>query len=209
MLRIMIAIIVLGIVILAGAMNNEVLLEQKNLVFNQKDGMIFVKMEGCVQVLETGAPSLPIKAIHLVIPQGVKVTNVRVNEVQKENISGEFEVYPVQGPISLSDHNQMRFVSPDLKYYGAFDYPKQIISIGNQGSMFGYNIVSLFVSPVQYNATEKQLKFNSKIKFSLEFESADLGYQPSGQRILKARQRIESILAKFIHNPEDISQYAP
>jgi hypothetical protein len=209
MLRIMIAIIVSGIVILAGAMNNEVLFEQKNLVFNQKDGMTYVIMPGCVQVLETGAPSLPIKAIHLVVPQGVKVTGVRAEEVQKENISGEFEVYPVQEAMSLSDQNQMRFISPAPEFYGAFDYPKQVISIGNQGSMFGYNIVSLFVSPVQYNASLKQLKFISKIRFSLEFESADLRYQPSGQRSSKARQRIESILAKFIHNPEDISQYAP
>lgn len=209
MLRIIITIIVSGIVVLASALNNEVIFDQKNLVFNQKDGMTFLTMPGCVQELETGAPSLPFKAIHLVIPQGVKVTNVIVNEVQKENLAGEFEIYPVQGPMSLSDQNQMRFVSPAPKYYGAFDYPKQIISIGNQGSMFGYNIVSLFVSPVQYNAPLKQLKFNSKIRFSLEFETADLEYQPSGQRSLKARQRIESILAKFIHNPENIPQYAP
>ena len=209
MLRIVITIIVSGLVALAGAMNNEVLFDQKNLVLNQKDGMTTVAMSGCVQAFEIGAPSVPIKAIHLVVPQGVKVTGVRIEEVKSENLSGEYEIYPVQEAMPLSDPEPTHFVSPDPKFYGSFDYPKKIMSIGNQGSVFGYNIVSLFVAPVQYNAVQKQLKFNSKIRFSLEFESAELKNQPPGYRSPEARQQIESMLAKFVHNPEDLSQYAP
>ena len=209
MLRIVITIIVSGLVALAGAMNNEVLFDQKNLVLNQKDGMTTVAMSGCVQAFEIGAPSVPIKAIHLVVPQGVKVTGVRIEEVKSENLSGEYEIYPVQEAMPLSDPEPTHFVSPDPKFYGSFDYPKKIMSIGNQGSVFGYNIVSLFVSPVQFNASLKQLKFNSKIRFSLEFESAELKNQPPGYRSPEARHQIEAMLAKFVHNPEDLSQYAP
>jgi len=209
MLRIVITIIVSGLVALAGAMNNEILFDQKNLVLNQKDGLTTVAMSGCVQAFEKGAPSVPIKAIHLVVPQGVKVTGVRIEEVKSENLSGEYEIYPVQEAMPLSDPEPTHFVSPDPKFYGSFDYPKKIMSIGNQGSVFGYNIVSLFVAPVQYNAVQKQLKFNSKIRFSLEFESAELKNQPPGYRSPEARQQIESMLAKFVHNPEDLSQYAP
>jgi len=209
MLRIVITIIVSGLVALAGAMNNEILFDQKNLVLNQKDGLTTVAMSGCVQAFEKGAPSVPIKAIHLVVPQGVKVTGVRIEEVKSENLSGEYEIYPVQEAMPLSDPEPTHFVSPDPKFYGSFDYPKKIMSIGNQGSVFGYNIVSLFVAPVQYNAVQKQLKFNSKIRFSLEFESAELKNQPPGYRSPEARHQIEAMLAKFVHNPEDLSQYAP
>ncbi len=193
----------------ATIVNGELAFDREELVFSVTDGMTIVGLVECGTVWEPGAPSLPIATAQLVVPQGMRVTGVVLDEFETEAIEGEFDIRPVQEPRPLSDDRPPEFTGPDPDYYGAFEYPGDIVTVGAQGSMFGYNLASVFVAPVQYNASEKKLVFHPRVRFTLEMEPAEFETAPVSNRSSKAQERIEENLAGLVLNPEDLSRFAP
>jgi hypothetical protein len=186
----------------------EMTFDRAELALSERDGMAVVSLGRSASTWETGAPSLPIAVAQLVVPQNVKVTGVRLDAVESETIPGAYDVYPVQPPRVLSDPGPFAFVPADPKYYGSV-YPPEVVTAGHQGSMFGYNIVSVFIAPVQYDGAKKSLVFHSRVRFTLELEPADLGYLRPGNRSPEARRRIEAQIASIVLNPQDIAACAP
>lgn len=195
----------------AGAVtvSGEMTFTTDELLYTEIDGMTAVGLKGQTTVWETGAPSLPIATAQLVVPQGMKVTGVRLDAFESEVLDGEFDIYPVQPPVPLSSVEAPEYVPPDPQYYGLTEYPVQVVTAGHQGSMSGYNIASVFVAPVQYRPAEKKLVFHPRVSFTLELEPAELDYAPLHNRTEEARQRIEELLAGIVVNPGDIASYRP
>jgi hypothetical protein len=193
---------------LALTVSGELVFDRGQLTFRQLDGMTTVSLGRCVSTWETGAPALPVAVAQLVVPQDMKVVAVRLDDVTTETIPGTFDVYPVQPPQPLSDPGPLTFVPPDPKYYGSV-YPAEVATTGHQGSMFGYNIASVFIAPVQYNGTDKSLVLHTRVRFSIELTPADLGYLRPGNRSTEARRRVEATVASIVLNPQDIAACAP
>lgn len=186
----------------------EMTFDRTQLALTGQDGLTVVSLGRHVSAWETGAPSLPIAVAQLVVPQGMKVVAVRLGAVETETIPGAYDVYPVQPPRVLSDPGPFAFVPADPKYYGSV-YPPEVVTAGHQGSMFGYNIASVFIAPVQYNGTDKSLVFKRRVRFTLELEPADLGYLRPGNRSAEARHRVEAQVASIVLNPQDVAACAP
>jgi hypothetical protein len=192
----------------AAMVSGEMDFDRSELLLAPTDGMTTVSLGRCVSAWEAGAPAVPIAVAQLVVPQDLKVGSVRLDAVEAETVPGTFDVYPVQPPRALSDPGPFEFVPADPKYYGS-SYPPEIVTAGHQGSMFGYNIASVFVAPVQYDGTKKSLVFHSRVRFTLELEPADLGYLRPGNRSAEARRRIEAQVANIVLNPQDVAACAP
>jgi hypothetical protein len=192
----------------AATVSGELVFDRGQLTLAQMDGMTTVSLGRCVSTWETGAPALPIAVAQLVVPQDMKVTGVRLDAVETETIPGAVDIYPVQPPRPLSDPGPFAFVPPDPKYYGS-SYPAEVATAGHQGSMFGYNIASVFVAPVQYNGTDKSLVLHPRVRFTIELEPADLGYLRPGNRSEEARRRVEATVASIVLNPKDVGACAP
>ena len=186
----------------------EMTFDRAQLALTEQDELTVVTLGRCVSTWETGAPALPIAVAQLVVPQDMKVVAVRLDAVDADTIPGAFDIYPVQPPRALSDPGPFEFAPPDPKYYGS-NYPGEVVVSGHQGSMFGYNIASVFVAPVQYNGTDKSLVFHPRVRFTLELEPADLGYLRPGNRSVEARRRVEAQVASIVLNPQDVAAYAP
>jgi len=208
MFRIFGAILTAAALAAAATVSGELVFERGQLTLGQMDGMTTVSLGRCVSAWETGAPAVPIAVAQLVVPQGMKVTGVRLDAVETETIPGEVDVYPVQPPRALSDPGPFTYVPPDPKYYGAV-YPGQVATAGHQGSMFGYNIASVFVAPVQYNGAGKTLVFHTRVRFTFDLVPADLGYLRPGNRSPEARRRVEAAVASIVVNPQDVAACAP
>jgi hypothetical protein len=205
-----IATILLACVLAAATtVSGEMTFDREQLLLSELDGMTTVSLPGCVPTWEVGAPSVPIATAQLVVPQDMRVTGITIDGFETEAVEGEFDVYPAQQPRPLSDPGPFEYTPPDPQYYGAFEYPGSIAVSAHQGSMFGYNIASVFVAPIQYNAGEKKLVFHSRVSFTLQLEPADLGYLEVGNRSQESVRRIENHLAVLVLNPEDISTFAP
>jgi len=186
----------------------EMTFDRTQLALTGKDGLTVVSLGRHVSTWETGAPSLPIAVAQLVVPQNMKVVAVRLDAVETETLPGAFDVYPAQQPRVVSDPGPFEFAPPDPRYYEAV-YPGEVVVSGHQGSMFGYNIVSVFVAPVQYDGMNKSLVFHRRVRFTLELEPADLGYLRPGNRSPESRRHIEAQVASIVLNPQDVAACAP
>lgn len=193
---------------LALTVGGEMNFDRNRLVFNERDGMTFVSLERYTSTWETGAPSLPVAVAQYVVPPDMKVVAVRLDVIETETIPGTFDIYPVQQPQPLSAPGPSEFTPADPKYYGAI-YPGKVAVGGHQGSMFGYNIASVFIAPVQYDGSDKSLVFHPLVRFTIELETADLGYLRPGNRSPGARHRVEAQVASIVLNPEDVGACAP
>lgn len=192
----------------AATVSGEMVFDRGLMTLGPRDGMTTVSLGRCVSAWETGAPAVPIAIAQLVVPQGMKVVSVRLDAVETETIPGAVDVYPVQPPRAISDPGPFPFVPADAKYYGSV-YPPQVVTTGHQGSMFGYNIASVFIAPVQYDGTDKSLVFHPRVRFTIELEPADLGYLRPGNRSPEARRRVEAAVASIVLNPQDVAACAP
>jgi hypothetical protein len=193
---------------LALTINGEMTFDRSRLGLNERDGMTAVSLYRLTSTWEVGAPSLPIAIAQLVVPPDMKLVAVRLEAAKAETIPGTLHACPVQPPRAMTDPGPLTYVPPDPKYYGS-TYPTKVATAGRQGSMFGYNIVSIFVAPVQYNGADKSLVFHPCVRFTLELEPADLGYLRPGYRSPEARRRVEDCIASIVLNPQDIATYAP
>ena len=193
---------------LALTISGELSFDRNRLAFNERDGMTFVSLERHTSTWEVGAPSLPVAVAQYVVPPDMKVVAVRLDVAETETIPGTFDIYPVQPPRAISDSGPFEFQSPDPNYYRAV-YPGDVATAGHQGSMFGYNIASVFVAPVQYNGADKSLVFHPRVRFVLELEPAALGYLPPGHRSAATLRRIETEISSIVLNPRDVGACAP
>ncbi|MCK5078233.1 MAG: hypothetical protein KAR38_17760, partial [Calditrichia bacterium] len=119
-----------------------------------------------------GAPQLPVQIIRLPLLPGQEIIDVKVLNVLREEIKGEYEVYPVQPPQVLSDKTS-KFTAPNSKVYNSNEsYPANIVEIGHDGYITGYNVGALLVYPVQYIPQKKQLIFNSQIEIEITYRES-------------------------------------
>jgi hypothetical protein len=207
MFRTFAVILAVAALAVAATVSGELVFDRGQLTLKQMDGMTTVSLGRCVSAWETGAPAVPIAVAQLVVPQDMKVMAVTVEDLESDTL-GTCDIYPVQPPRAVSDPGPFEFAPPDAKYYGS-PYPGSVVTAGHQGSMFGYNIASVFVAPVQYNGSDKSLVFHPRIRFTISLEPADLGYLRPGNRSLEARRRVEAQVASIVLNPQDVGAYAP
>ena len=208
MSRILLATLLSSALAAAATVSGEMDFDRGELLLAPMDGMTTVSLDRCVSAWETGAPAVPIAVAQFVVPEDMKVVAVRLDAVETETVPGAFDVYPVQPPRALSDPGPFEFTPADPKYYGSV-YPPQVVTTAHQGSMFGYNIASVFIAPAQFDGTNRSLVFHPRVRFTLELEPADLGYLRPGNRSPEARRRIEGQVAAIVLNPQDIAVCAP
>ena len=169
-----------------------------------------VSLPRCVPTWDIGAPSLPIFVAQMVMPQGTRVGYVRVTPTATtEILTCSLDVWPVQEPQPVSESRPTSLTEPDPRYYGNSPYPAEVAVAGKRGSMFGYNIASVFVAPIQYTASSRTLALHPGLHLELELVPDDYSRQAVGRRSERARRRIESSLVRLVLNPEDVSRFAP
>ena len=151
------------IALYAGTLEKEVTFDINHLSFTKIEGYDFVRLEGCISTtVELGEPCLPKASFSLLIPQGAEVTDIEIISLDKEEVSGEYEVYPTQNSQPFLKDMVFPFVEPDEDIYSKrTPYPERIIQSNHTGSMGGYKLASLLVYPIQYIPADKKLVFYS------------------------------------------------
>lgn len=203
-------LVVLVVTVSAMTMECEVSFTRDSLKVESQGGFTAVSLPRCASTWDVGAPSLPIFVAQLVIPQAMRVVRVSVTPlVATETIPCLYDVWPVQEPRPVSDNGPASLTEPDPRYYGEQPYPSEIATAGKRGSMFGYNIASVFVAPVQYTASQKTLVFHPALRLEVELVPDDYVRQEVVNRSEKTRTRIEAAIQRLALNPGDVSRYAP
>jgi len=185
-------------------------MSSREMTFDKSGAYDLVVLSDAAMTTVVGAPSLPMVAVNVVVPQNMRVTGVTCTPAATEDVEGSFLILPAQPPRPIGAEGKPKFVPPDPAIYNSdAPYPAELGKPSGQNSMFGYNVASLLIYPLQYSPKNKTLRFHRKITLNLVMEAAELGYLPVGNRSEGTRAEIEKEIRSVVVNPDDVTRFAP
>jgi hypothetical protein len=178
-----------------------------DLSFDKLKGYDIVNLRAGGFLAELGKPMLPSKELKIALPAGMAVKNVYVVNTQKEEIPGEYNIFPSQPPLrtGLSDKNA-DFVQPDSRIYTSNQpYPSNLVEFVHQTDLAGQGIAVIQVYPLQYTPSEKRLMLYTSVTLVIEGVG---GYQCgdylSPNISEKERETYQQMIRSMVNNPEDV-----
>jgi len=190
-----------------GSMMQKIVFENPAL-FTKSNGYDIIKVKGADLTATPGFPQLPVITKHYVIPENAIVTGIEIISEQKEDVSGKFDVYPVQKPAILSTPFMKFEPGPWIPknpriYSSNKPFPQKCIEVGASGNMSGYRIISLNFYPYSYIPLEGKLERIKEVTFRINYEMGQ-----KAQRITRISNLGRKILRKSVvslcENPEVI-----
>jgi hypothetical protein len=157
---------------------------------------------------EPGKPVLPCWTFTLVIPQGMKVGNVRITESGVNSIKADFPPYPAQPPVPVSRQTLPEFVPPDRQVYnGVTPWPEERYRVGSVGVKSGFRLVNITIYPVRFDPQSGSYLVSQQLGVEVDFvpDPGAEAYTLSPKQLQVFAEAVRSIVA----NPEDVSRYAP
>ncbi|MGB9742560.1 MAG: C25 family cysteine peptidase [candidate division WOR-3 bacterium] len=157
---------------------------------------------------EPGKPLLPCWTFTLVIPQGMKVGNVRVTEQGVTGIRADFPPYPAQLPVPFSRQTLPDFVPPDPRVYtGTELWPEAHYALGPVGVKSGFRLVNITLYPVRYDPQSGSYLVSQQLRVEVDFIPDPMAevYTLTPKQLQVFSAGVRSIVA----NPEDVPRFAP
>lgn len=158
-----------------------------------------------------GSPQLPYKVIHLLVPSGVNNFSVSVTSADRDTIDITHAVYPAQ-PQQKTAVGEVppSFVKPDRAVYTSVKaFPSKIAAIAGEGYFDGdKHILTIAVSPVQYEPLSARLIFYNSISVNVNYSSTKSASGGSLQPLVRNRPEDPgqlAVLQNMIENKESVS----
>jgi len=175
----------------------------EDILYGRSHGYDVVRVSGWDLTDEVGAPQLPARLVHVVLPSGSRVTAVEIVEAQGEEIPGEFSIHPAQNPEILPTPGvamkRKQFVEPLSAVYESQEpYPGRLVELVKTGNVGRHRVASLLIYPFQYLPSERRLVYYSRIQFRLSYESLRAPFLEGGS------DEIVEILKGLVVNSGDL-----
>ncbi|MBN1971170.1 MAG: hypothetical protein JW870_17520, partial [Candidatus Delongbacteria bacterium] len=171
---------------------------------NAKDGIVYSKIK--YQSLDyfemNGNPDLPSQVICLIIPKSKTVSQL-ITDLEFSDLFTNINIPPVE------NYDQTTTVQISELYNIDQYYPESVVEVVDEGYFAGSNrIVTLKLSPFQYNPVQKKIRFYNKIDFSFQYDNLnnDDKIEPI-YRLEKDQIAYEKILYSLIDNKNEIDMY--
>lgn len=180
---------------------------KEDITFDTYLGYNLVAMNGCSSLSVIGKPQLPIKTITIAVPNGMKVTGVRILSINKELIQGTYTLFPAQRPLPVgSTSDQLLRIRPNtVTYTSPLPYPSRILSLGEQNDLAGQSMVHVTISPLQYLPLQKKLTLIQSIRIALEGVNGYICHDYLPQGISESGRMIyEQMIKEMVVNPETV-----
>ncbi|RLC46220.1 MAG: hypothetical protein DRH57_06495, partial [Candidatus Cloacimonadota bacterium] len=68
-----------------------------------------IEMNGLMSISKPGEPELPSKSVQLLLPPGEQAVSITVIYKGKNDLSGEYNIYPKQRPYPISYQGKIEF----------------------------------------------------------------------------------------------------
>ncbi len=177
-----------------------------DLVFGRDAGYDTVHLPGFEAGGTPGHPQLPARIVRIAIPDGMKVTGVRVERGRTVTLPGAFRIRPAEAPRPLSDQWTWQSVGPDPAIYSsAQPYPERRVQLLAQIDLAGQNMAVLRVSPLQVVPADGRLVLLTSGTVVLEGEPGHVcgDYLPRGLSE-RGRASYERRVRAMVLNPQDV-----
>jgi len=210
MRRFVLVLLVLGLVLIGGNLQFTLEFSRGDLVFSKAGTYDVVEMRGYPCITEPGKPRLPVVIKRVLIPSDAVPVGVKIVDIETEEISGEYYIYPAQPDVPLpmpGKEFKVKEYGPDEAVYNSRGlFPGEVIGITGSGRKNGYRLVHVRIYPLRYIPVERKLVLVKRIRFEVEYvEGKESGYVPN-ERI---REEAGRYVKKLVINPEDVERFAP
>jgi peptidase C25-like protein/BACON domain-containing protein/all-beta uncharacterized protein len=202
------AIFLLGLpasAVMAGVVEMEIAVPNPQL-FEDDLGFTHVHVEGYANIDLPGSPSLPSRAVNILVPPGHAVQSVSITPSEAIDLHGSHLVFPVQRPMPIGSSAPVIFTQPDPSIYETDAiYPVSIENTPDTQHMRGFGIQPVVVRPVFYRPLSGSLAYYPWLKISVttyvpKHDNQDLA-------AYRGFPRDFSHVAKLVDNPQNLELY--
>jgi hypothetical protein len=104
-----------------------------------------------------------------VLPYNSTVTNIQVNSITEQKLSGNYYIFPVQSTRWLDGSEPPPFVEPNPEIYNSNNsYPNKVVEIINDGYTHGYHVVTVAIYPIEYYPANREVYLRN-ISFTINY----------------------------------------
>ena len=188
----------------AVALEVSVVTTEAELVYSHIEGYDLLELdaEKCALEGEPGAPWLPVRNVHVLLPNGAKAGSVAVTAIDEVPLKGTHLICPAQPPVRVSDPGPHPFVEPDPGVYAsASGVRPEVAKLIDTVIIRGYHVAVVQVYPVDYIPAKGALRLRRRIDLTVEMVTdkafnAEKAFYPSES------PSFTSMVAADVVNPE-------
>jgi uncharacterized repeat protein (TIGR01451 family) len=137
------------------------------------DGRAVPELSDCEPTDEVGAPQLVRKTVFVPLPEGARVSSVRLVRANEQEVASVFTPAAVQPPVVTMPGIEPKRVVPNPAVFAGLEpYPRNLIRFGGQGRLEGRDVAMVTLYPLRFLPQEHKLTIASEIEFEIEYELA-------------------------------------
>ncbi len=121
---------------------------------------------------QVGEPSVPIFCHRITLPIGAIVNNVTINPKETIAMGLTHPLLPSQAPQPISNQTKSLFALNKVTYTSDAYYPSQLLQTYRVDYLHSVPILSIFVSPLQYNPTLKRCHIATSIEVDVDLNTS-------------------------------------
>lgn len=190
----------------AGTITKTFRYNESNLVFNRSDNYVIPTIPGQLTIQEVGSPCLPMATYQVLVPASAKVTSITIENSEKIDLPGIYNVMPVTEPQPLSLSHAPIYQLNTQIYNMTTAYPGKLVDYSATGTKSGYRICGFSLYPVQYIPSEGRLVLYTNITVKINYE--ENAVSPISLTNMQ-KDIFEREIRTLVINPEDIPYFAP
>lgn len=173
----------------------------------QSDGWDVSTIVGCDMENDVGKPYLPIKHLHIAIPEDKAVASIQILSIQQQELTGTYSIMPTQ-PGQIPGEPEPDFVVPSQAIYGVnTQYPAEYIYSPTAGFKSGVHIAGVLYYPLTYNPVTQKLYLTTHLEYQLVYANEDNNPVKPRRMLQNAYSKLKDEIKSFVENPADIDAY--
>ncbi len=180
--------------------------EKSDLKFGDVDTYDKVFFEDGDYAVAVGAPMIPSRVVRVALSAGMKATGVELVNSSKVELSGEYNIVPMQPAGKISDSGTLQFVEPEPSYYTSSDiFPGINAELLGQADLAGQAFAIVRVFPLQYIAAQKSLTLYDNIELKITGEHGYIcGDYMSPKYTAEEEKEVRSTVEGMVINPLNV-----
>lgn len=156
-----------------------------------------ISVEGCLNTIDCGKPSLPQYSIMLAVPYNALAIITQIETLDKEYIP----VVPLPSPAPAE--MESGFVIDQRIYSGRTQYPVQPAILSNPGWAGNTKVSTVTVFPVVFDPANARVIFSRRIRVTIEYKI--IGAYTQG--IQPAQSQLDKVLLRTVANPKQAEKW--
>lgn len=162
----------------------------------------YFRIPGSMNTGSPGEPSLPVFPVAVLLPQGAEVESVETLSASRIELAGTYDIKPVQQGVPIS-RPELYQVTPRNSEAYSRTAGAPLVEISSQGSLLGFNLLNLRVSPLKWDPSTGRAVLCSnvslRVNYSITHAAAEITRGQEGTRV------VHRVLENTVVNPRDIT----